>query len=179
MQGKCSDCYPWPSLLRMAQLVGCSEAPNKGPCPSGYVEFRQLACGRRNLCKSEFTREMKPTRGQLPELRNRQGPRRSPEEQGAGMLGNGRCNRSMALTGFALLVMAITRRGDAVALNLQRPSHSRMEAIMPSSITQLVVGIAVVIGVAVVSCWPDRQRRCAVPDRESTARRAGSPHQQT
>ena len=31
------------------------------------------------------------------------------------------------------------------------PSHSWMEAIMPSSITQLVIGIAVAIGIAVVS----------------------------
>ena len=26
------------AILAAIALVGCSEAPNKGPCPSGYVE---------------------------------------------------------------------------------------------------------------------------------------------
>ena len=27
------------AIVAAIALVGCSEAPNKGPCPSGYVEF--------------------------------------------------------------------------------------------------------------------------------------------
>ena len=99
------------AIVAAIALVGCSEAPNKGPCPSGYVESGNWRVDGGTCVRVSSHDEMKPTRGQLPELRNRQGPRRSPEEQGAGILGNGRCNRSMALTGFALFVMAITRRG--------------------------------------------------------------------
>jgi hypothetical protein len=62
------------AIVAAIALVGCSEAPNKDRARAA-MSSRQLACGRRNLCKSEFTRN-EADKGQLPELRNRQGPRR-------------------------------------------------------------------------------------------------------
>ena len=45
--------------------------------------------------------------------------------------------------------------GDA-SLLISIPSHSWMEAIMPSSSTQLIIGIAVAIGIAAVNVGPIR-----------------------
>ena len=50
------------AIVAAIALVGCSEAPNKGPCPSGYVESGKWRVDG-GTCKSEFTRPMKPTRG--------------------------------------------------------------------------------------------------------------------